>query len=239
LQRGLGQRRCKRHALCHEAAHGKLLGRAGTTTATGGGRRQRANNAIGADAAESRKQPKAAQPSATPDGRKARLLALSKGQCHAAQRAALVELWTEQPNRADLLVICDTQDAWVLEELVMFEHHTAPPARIEAAIRSLAGAAPMAEQPASTSDGDHQAEALQQLGALMLAMAKGKGHAALKAALARVWATTPHRNELLLSCDKIDDEHAYALEAVLKFELEHNTATPAQLKAAIRSLADC
>jgi len=97
----------------------------------------------------------------------------------------------------------------------------------------------MGEQPASTSGGDHQAEALQQLGALMLAMAKGKGHAALKAALARVWATTPHRDERLRNCDNIDDEHAYALEAVLKFEFEHNTATPAQLKAAIRSLADC
>jgi len=70
-------------------------------------------------------------------------------------------------------------------------------------------------------------------------MAKGKGHAALKAALARIWATTPHRAELLLSCDKIAEEHAYALEALLKLEFEHNTATPAQLKAAIRSLADC
>ena len=73
----------------------------------------------------------------------------------------------------------------------------------------------------------------------MLAMAKGKGHAALKAALARIWVTNPHRAELLLSCDKIDDEHAYALEALLKFEFEHNTATPAHLKAAIRCLADC
>jgi len=203
------------------------------------------------DGAESRKRPKAEQPSSAPEGdlqaeameplgrRKAHLLALSKDQRHAAQRAALVELWAEQPNRADLLIVCDTQDAWVLEELVKFEHHTAPPARLEAAIRSLAGAAPMAALPASTLDGDHQAEALQQLGALMLAMAKGKGHAALKAALARIWATTPHRAKLLLSCDKIDDEHAYALEAVLKFECEHNTATPAQLKAAIRSLADC
>jgi len=171
--------------------------------------------------------------------RKALLLALSKGQCHAAQRAALVELWAEQPNRADLLVVCDTQDASMLEELVKFEHHTAPPARLEAAIRSLASAAPMAALPASTSGGDHQAEALQQLCALMLAMAKGKGHAALKAALARIWVTNPHRAELLLSCDKIDDEHAYALEALLKFEFEHNTATPAHLKAAIRCLADC
>jgi len=124
------------------------------------------------DGAESRKQPKAEQSSSTPDGdlqaeameplgrRKALLLALSMGQCHAAQRAALAELWTEQPNCADLLVICDTQDAWMLEELVKFEHHTAPPARLEAAIRSLAGAAPMVEQPASISDGDHEAEAL-------------------------------------------------------------------------------
>jgi len=43
-----------------------------------------------------------------------------------------------------------------------------------------------------------------------------------------IWATTPHRAELLLSCDIVSEEHAYALEAVLKVELEHNTATPAQ-----------